>query len=430
MNVGLKDTFEFHVQKRLTGVDGYTAVWQRIGPSIDAFALLVLIHAEEGSGLSLQDVVEEAVELGLVSTDRTEEVVGMLRQEGLLAGSLAAPEIGEMACDLMAGLDAMYPKMPGIVLPAFLVQILQELLDGRNDLEKALHQVDQTLAVHVADETIPREDPAEAEARRDRFTRRIAAIRKRMLDEKNQDLEVQEVTPAVSKGALRTLVVASEDPLPEPLDRSEDLVDSQWEEEKCPPRRSPEEIQREAFLTIQREKMELERQKKELLQEKKRLEEERHRNDLVFETEGRGKKGAATTLTAGDSDDDIAAAVARFEESLSLACPVCNAGKLETRTTDNGKTFYRCDNRSCGFVTWKRPYPFACPICRNPFLVENDAGDGLSCPRSVCTFKQQGLEAPEERKTPEEKNAPGEKKAAATGTRRVRKVRRVVRKKK
>ena len=419
MNVGLKDTFEFHVQKRLTGVDGYTQVWQCLGPSIDALALVVLIHTEEGSGFTLQDVVEEGVELGLVSTGRTAEVVGMLRQEGLLAGSDDAPEAGEMARRLIAGLDATYPKMAGIVLPAYLVQILQELLEGRNDLEKALGQVDQALILQeTEDSSIPLEDPAEAEARRERFLKRIASIRTRLMDEKVGDLKVQEVTASAPKGGLRTLVVSTEEHPAQQRNNPEAPSNPPLETVESSPKPSQEEIQRDAFLALKREKMELERERKEILQEKKRLEEERHRNGLASESSVTMEKAALEALTQGESDGDIAAAVARFEETLSLGCPVCNEGKLETRTTDNGKTFFRCDNRSCGFVTWKRPYPFACPSCKNPFLVENDQGDGLSCPRSVCSFKQVGLESPLE------------KKAASPGVKRVRKVRRVVRKKK
>lgn len=419
MNVGLKETFEFHVQKRLTGVDGYTQVWQCLGPSIDALSLAVLIHTEEGSGFSLQDVVEEAVELGLLSKGRTAEVVGMLRQEGLLAGSDDAPEVGEMARRLMAGLDATYPKMAGIVLPAYLIQILQELLEGRNDLEKALHQVDQALSpMDTGDSSIPLEDPAEVEARRERFLKRIATIRTRLMDEKVGDLMVQEVTASAPKGALRTLVVSTEEHPDQQRNNSGIPFNPSLETIEPSPKPSQEEIQRDAFLALQREKMELERQKKEILQEKRFLEEERHRNGLVSESSETPEKAARESLTQGESDGDIAAAVARFEETLSLGCPVCNAGKLVTRTTDNGKTFFRCDNRSCGFVTWKRPYPFACPICKNPFLVENDQGDGLSCPRSVCSFKQEGLEPPLEKKAP------------SSGVKRVRKVRRVVRKKK
>ena len=416
MNVGLKNTFEFHVQKRLTGVDGYTQVWQCIGPSIDALALLILFHTEEGLGFSLDDVVAEGVELGLVTAGRIPEVLGMLRQDGLLAGTDGAPVVGDLALRLMAGLDANYPKMAGIVLPAFLVQILQELLDGRNELDKALDQVDQTLSVQeVEDASVPIEDPAVVEARRERFLKRVASIRSRMIDGMDRNLKVQEVTASVSKGALRTLVVSSDEyvtpsaveigPLPEPVDEVDET-----------PKPSPEEVQREAFLALKREKMELERQKREFLLEKKHLEEDRNGAIRNADLHGTGAHESMEVLTRGESDEDIARAVARFEEGLSLGCPVCATGALETRNTENGKTFYRCDNRSCGFVTWKRPYPFACPTCKNPFLVENDAGDGLACPRSVCSFKQSGLEPPQE------------KKVAPSGARRVRKVRRVVRK--
>ncbi|WP_300670230.1 DUF1936 domain-containing protein [Desulfoluna sp.] len=427
MNVDLKDTFEFHVQKRLTGVDGYTSVWQCLGPSIDAFSLLVLIHTEEGSGFSLQDIVEEAIELGLLLKDRVAEVLGMIRQDGLLAGTDEAPEIGELASRLMTGLNEKYPKMQGIVLPAFLVQILQELVDGRNDLDKALEQVDQTLVPQEENASVPQEDPAEAEARRDRFLKRISTIRKRLIDDRGREVKVQEVASASPKGALRTLVVSTEEDEASAPSEAPGFVEPQDDSSKTVPQRSQEEIQRDAFLTLQREKMELERQKEAFLLEKKRLEEDRHRGGLMAAALSESEKETRENLTRGDSDGDIAAAVARFEEALSLGCPVCNSGKLETRTTDNGKTFYRCDNRSCGFVTWKRPYPFACPLCKNPFLVENETGDGLSCPRSVCTFTQQGLEAPQAKQGLEVSQ---EKKTAPEGTKRVRKVRRVVRKKK
>ena len=417
MNVDLRNTFEFHVQKRLTGVDGYTQVWQCIGPSIDALALLTLFHAEEGTGFSIDDVVAEGVELGLLTTGRIPEVLGMLRQDGLLAGTDDAPVVGDLALRLMAGLDANYPKMAGIVLPAFLVQILQELMDGRNELDKALDQVDQTLSIQEEeDASVPIEDPAVVEARRERFLKRITSIRSRMIDGMDRNLNVQEVTASVSKGALRTLVVSSEDPATPPAVEAVSPVEALPEVDETP-KPSPEEVQREAFLALKREKMELERQKQEFLLEKKRLEDARNGATQDAESTDTDARDSMEALTRGESDEDIARAVARFEEGLSLGCPVCGTGALETRNTENGKTFYRCDNRSCGFVTWKRPYPFACPTCKNPFLVENDAGDGLACPRSVCSFKQSGLEPPQE------------KKAAPSGARRVRKVRRVVRKK-
>ncbi len=417
MNLGLKDTFEFHVQKRLSGVDGYTQVWQCIGPSLDALALLILVHVEEGSGFSLEEVMEEGVELGLVSQGRVSEVVGMLRQEGLLAGSDEVPRVGVLAQRLMTGLNASYPKMTGILLPAYVVQLLQELSDGRNGLEKALGQVDQALLLVQAPDqgpSIPLEDPSIVKARRDGFLKQIAAIRGRLMADKSQDMSVQAVVPSTIEGAVKTLWV----PLEAPSSPSEEVAPSPAVSPDPGPVISSEAMQREAFLEIQREKIELAREREAFLVEKRHLAEEKARSEVGTNPRHSPGSQAQDALTRGESEADIASAVARFEEVLSLACPMCHTGTLETHTTVNGKCFFRCDNRSCGFVTWKRPYPFACPICKNPFLVENDGGSGLSCPRSVCSFTQEGL------------MPPSTKKGGASGTRRVRRVRRVVRKKK
>lgn len=231
--------------------------------------------------------------------------------------------------------------------------------------------------------------------------------------ERNQNLSVQEVVSPVVKGVVKTLMVTTEASLP-PLSKVPELplVPPQ----PTAPEMSPEAIQREAFLEIQREKMELAREKESFLKEKRLLADERERSGLGVNPLGSLGKKSPDPLTMGESEEEIANAVARFEAALSLGCPLCHVGSLEVHTTANGKRFFRCDNRSCGFITWKRPYPFTCPTCKNPFLVENDGGTGLSCPRSVCSFSQEGLEAPSEKK-------------ASSGTRRVRKVRRVVRKK-
>lgn len=419
IDIELQDQFEAYVQQCLSHVDGYTFVWQSIGPSLETLAFLTLIHSEEGTGFTLDDMATEASELGLLDQGGLDETVALLRRDGLLEGNFVSPVVGAPVKRLLESLDEAYPAMPGLVLSAYLVQLLQELLQGRNDFEKACEQVDQALGIRDESEVLD-EDPAVAAERRERILKRLSDIRKNLVERTGRNIQVKEILPAGAKSQVKSLVVsASEEAAPKEMPAPEpEPVAAPAPEKKSA---EAEAAQREAFLALQREKMELEKEREALRAEKRRLEAEKV-SQKAWESSEESAEGDEASTPMGESDEEIAAAIARFQENLSLKCPVCGAGDLHTHQTDNGKEFYRCDDRSCGFVTWKKPYPFACPICKNGFLVENDAGDGLVCPKSVCSYKQEGLMAPSE--------APAPKKEKAEGTRKVRRVRRVVRKRK
>ena len=420
MNMELQDKFEAYVQKSLSHIDGYTLVWQSIGPSLEILAFLTLVHSEEGSGFTLDDLASEATELGLLSEGNLEEVVALLRRDGLLEGNYVHPLVGAPARRLMDGLNEAYPTMPGIILAAYLIQLLQELLEGRNAIEKAFEQVDQALSLSDKEENITQDDPAETAARRDRLLKRLTDIRRNLVERSGRQIQVKEILPFEPKATVKTLVVSDEDESAEtdtPFEPSVSEISTQGTVQPDVPDR--EAAQREAFLALQREKMQLEREREILRLEKKRLEAERE-SQVVWKTPDESLDTSRDALTSGDSDEEIAAAIARFEESLSLVCPICGKGVLDTHETDTGKTFYRCDDRSCGFVTWKRPYPFCCPVCKNSFLVVNNSGDGLICPKSVCTYSQNGFEVPLERPSTAVPGSPSKK---------VRKVRRVIRRK-
>jgi len=106
---------------------------------------------------------------------------------------------------------------------------------------------------------------------------------------------------------------------------------------------------------------------------------------------------------AKDDSDDIEKRIAAYQDNLSMACPVCGSGKIGSEKTDNGKLYYDCSNENCGFVSWGKPYPFECPMCRNSFLVEFMSGGntpGLKCPRATCSFSQNNLQAPQQESPP------------------------------
>jgi hypothetical protein len=94
---------------------------------------------------------------------------------------------------------------------------------------------------------------------------------------------------------------------------------------------------------------------------------------------------------AAVADDIIEKHIAAFSEDLASACPVCRIGKIETKQTAKGKSFYTCSNSDCNLISWGKPHHIVCPQCKNPFLIETDDSAGkitLKCPRATCRYRQ------------------------------------------
>ena len=88
-------------------------------------------------------------------------------------------------------------------------------------------------------------------------------------------------------------------------------------------------------------------------------------------------------------DDDIEKRITDFEEDLALECPICRQSKLLVKNTVTGKSYYKCSNKECSFISWGKPHHILCPKCNNPFLIEtsNKAGiTSLKCPRATCRY--------------------------------------------
>jgi len=91
-----------------------------------------------------------------------------------------------------------------------------------------------------------------------------------------------------------------------------------------------------------------------------------------------------------NQDDVIEQQIAAFEEHLALECPICRQSKVQAETTTKGKSYYKCANKNCNFISWGRPHHVLCPQCNNPFLIESErAGKSiLKCPRATCRYWQ------------------------------------------
>jgi ssDNA-binding Zn-finger/Zn-ribbon topoisomerase 1 len=93
-------------------------------------------------------------------------------------------------------------------------------------------------------------------------------------------------------------------------------------------------------------------------------------------------------------DDDINKRIMAFEEDLALDCPICKGSKVTVEDTTAGKSYYKCSNKECNFISWGKPYHIPCPKCNNPFLIEtsNKAGKTiLKCPRATCRYFKKAL---------------------------------------
>ncbi len=92
-------------------------------------------------------------------------------------------------------------------------------------------------------------------------------------------------------------------------------------------------------------------------------------------------------------DDDIRKRISAFEEDLAMECPICRHSKVQIEKTAMGKSYYKCSNKNCNFISWGKPYHILCPQCKNPFLIEaSKAGKtNLKCPRATCRYWKKAL---------------------------------------
>ncbi len=91
-------------------------------------------------------------------------------------------------------------------------------------------------------------------------------------------------------------------------------------------------------------------------------------------------------------EDLVDERVAAFEKELAMQCPVCRKSSIEVRETAKGRTYYKCADEQCMFISWGKPHHVPCPLCGNPFLVEASSGEGsiiLKCPRATCRYRQE-----------------------------------------
>ena len=79
------------------------------------------------------------------------------------------------------------------------------------------------------------------------------------------------------------------------------------------------------------------------------------------------------------------------DSEQAVCCPQCNDGKLESRTSRFGKTFFACRAYpKCKFIVNYPPHNHRCPECDFGILVERKGASGsrLECPQKTCKYKR------------------------------------------
>jgi len=313
---------------------------------------------------------------------------------------------------IVSFLNNLFPEMTGMNLVAYIIQAIDEVVTGRKELEDALIQLDQTLVkkgIPLSKQSIEKEEKVSlktqptqhsqtaesikiSEDLKKSFRNRMTSLRQRSTGDSD---EPRVFTAQGSGGTskIRTLFSPEEEAAKAKLEQESAEKAAKEIEEKASreaEERLAEIAAKEAEMAAKEAELkrkEAEAEEREAEIREKKLEEEQKRN----------------LEEAKDDSDDIEKRIAAYQDNLSMACPVCGSGKIGSEKTNNASLYYQGSNENGGFVSWGKPYPFECPMCRNSFLVEFMSGGntpGLKCPRATCSFSQNNLQAPQQESPP------------------------------
>ena len=310
-------------------------------------------------------------------------------------------------------LGRLFPKMPGMNFIAYFVQTMDEAQSGRKDLDSAISQFDQMLTMQGVSLLKQKTQPKPGKAlghpvkRRAKLkkteTPHITASGSKIISSNGNlgQVEIRELfagqdEPQEKPEEMDKAIKAQETEIPEeakeeglePGPDKQDLIKGTISVETpfkdTPPTHEgsipiSEPVEKETVLSV---KPKIEVSEAKFVEMGKVLQ----KTDINYETE---------IVTEGHSlnraDDGIEKRIVAFEEDLAMQCPMCKIAKVQAKETATGKTYYKCSNKGCNFMSWGKPYHIFCPQCQNPFLVETSNRDEkpiLKCPRATCRHWQ------------------------------------------
>jgi len=380
----------------------------------------------------------------------------------------------ESASLLILVLDSIFPQMPGLNLVAYVSQAIEEVTSGRKERKKALQQFDQTLdkqgvrlsaipesqlGASVTQRILPHEapDPEILKERRSAYLQKLKALRAKSLSSDAsptvvfggtslKHVKIKELFPKNAPSPEPPAVFS--EPPPEEATPAQDMDIAPLSDVQTPEPTEASLLQAEPQPTdiftdtatemVGKEAIEPADVGEEPAQPYPEDEISEPISDVVTgmdqeatiasDLQEQESKPASVLEEPLSKEELIEQRIRQFEEELAMPCPICGLGKVLSDTTEKGKVYYHCSNEDCRLISWGKPYPMDCPVCKNPFLIEVQAPDGqvgLKCPRATCMYRKKaanGVLSGDEGL---------EKKKVAVVKKKVRKgVRRVVRRKK
>ena len=396
--------------------------------NLTTIAYLILLAEREGEIHSLPSnpperytheiLLHELVEIGLDPDEGLEAALQDMIEKGYIDIDHEGRYFARKRSISMAQLlDATFPKMPGMNLVAYFVQTIDEAQSGRKDLDSAISQFDQVLEIQGvplgSQKTQPKPEKAPGppvdrviksrkikKSHTSRSESRIISSDgtsgqveiRRLFTEEDGPAEAPQFTPpAETKESFSEPEISSEtssqlcsEPVSDKRNLLGEAVFKDTVVEAVPPApeeplHMPEPEERETDL---RKALDIEWERAKSLRKEGTVQEP----ESKYETETVSEEHTPETV-----DDIIEERIAAFEEGLAMQCPLCKNGEVQTQDTATGKTYYKCSNKNCNFISWGKPFHLVCPQCRNPFLVETSDRDGntiLKCPRATCRYRQ------------------------------------------
>ncbi len=331
------------------------------------------------------------------------------------------------ARSLIETLETIFPKMPGMSLIGFATQSIYEVSNESKGLKTAIQNFDQTLSnqgipiskapgigltslsvAQISAQKAIKEDPAVLAARRAEHLKKLTALREKIRLQSDEPVivgtqnylkkaEIKELFPKAAPSDPKKSDTDISEPIspePDPLPITDSDASPIAEPENAPeietesePSLSPIEVNAAILDDHAAEAAAA----------------------IPAGPDDPEESGAAETseplaiessLSVPESQNEsmltkeemIEQQIRSFETELAMSCPVCQAGKILSDETEKGKIYYYCSNDECKLISWGKPYHKACPICKNPFLVEfmnRDGIPGLKCPRATCQYRQQ-----------------------------------------
>ncbi len=351
-----------------------------------------------------ETLIEDFKDIGFSADQDMNVIIENMIQKGymLVDDDRLIPQ--KPATSMARLMDMVFPKMPGMNLVAYFVQTMNEVRSNRKDIDSATTQFDQILQMQGI--------PLEKESL-DKEIKTPEILGRKSSDSvfnhsKNSSNEPKVLSPDAYKGKIQITKLNFGE---SGLNKAEpDIIPTGMMTTSEAPAKtvSDDPIQRfdasaaetpahDSILSVE----EISQDRKPTGPDKKNLYDGKDDFSKIASTPKEPETGKEAVEDHSEirnkkeifpiSDDDIEKRISAFEEDLALECPICRQSKLRVKSTATGKSYYKCSNKECSFISWGKPHHILCPKCNNPFLIEtsNKAGTtSLKCPRATCRYHE------------------------------------------